>query len=446
MNATEIRAMLRSADYDPIPLRGKNPAMKKNWQWQQLFGAGPDQFDMWRLTWPDAKNTGVLCRRMPTLDLDILHQQAVEAAEALVNERYEEAGPVLVRIGRPPKRAIIFRTDEPFPKILSILLAPDGSKHKIEFLSDGQQVVVAGIHPDTGQPYTWHGGKPGEIQREELPYIREAEAQQLVADIVALLTRDFGFVVEGATGKTNGGDAPPADWEQLVANITSGADYHDSITKLAASYIARGHSGAETIKSLRGLMKATTAPHDDRWKERYREIPRAVQSAQQKFDEPVQVALQALPVERMALYQVISVFDRWLAIADHTALFTMLGTVAANMLPGDPVWLGIIAPPSSAKTELLNSLSRLQFVFLAEALSPAALLSCLPRSAASSMANMSGKSALRVAGPSNGTERRDCCLPQLRNTTSTIASSAHWATVSCWSALIQPARVSSTPA
>jgi hypothetical protein len=57
----------------------------------------------------------------------------------------------------------------------------------------------------------------------------------------------------------------------------------------------------------------------------------------------------------------------------------MLGTIAANMLPGDPVWLGLIAPPSSAKTELLNSLSGVPFTRQASTLTPAALLSGTPR-------------------------------------------------------------------
>ena len=56
-----------------------------------------------------------------------------------------------------------------------------------------------------------------------------------------------------------------------------------------------------------------------------------------------------------------------------------LGAIAANYLPGPPVWLGLIAPPSSAKTELLNSLARLPYVATCEALSPAALLSGTPK-------------------------------------------------------------------
>jgi hypothetical protein len=34
-----------------------------------------------------------------------------------VRERHEEGGYVLTRIGKVPKRAFLFRTDEPFEKI-----------------------------------------------------------------------------------------------------------------------------------------------------------------------------------------------------------------------------------------------------------------------------------------------------------------------------------------
>jgi hypothetical protein len=45
--------------------------------------------------------------------------------------------------------------------------APDGSEQQIEILAHGQQVVLFGVHPDTQRPYSWHGGEPGEIKREE---------------------------------------------------------------------------------------------------------------------------------------------------------------------------------------------------------------------------------------------------------------------------------------
>jgi hypothetical protein len=57
----------------------------------------------------------------------------------------------------------------------------------------------------------------------------------------------------------------------------------------------------------------------------------------------------------------------------------MLGAVAANLLPGDPVWLGLVAPPSSAKTELLNAITGLPFVVSVSTLTLASLLSGTPR-------------------------------------------------------------------
>src|SRR5262249_13809414 len=53
--------------------------------------------------------------------------------------------------------------------------------------------------------------------------------------------------------------------------------------------------------------------------------------------------------------------------------------VAANYLPGEPVWLGLGAPPSSAKTELPNSGSHLPNVEPIATLTVAALLSGTPK-------------------------------------------------------------------
>jgi hypothetical protein len=84
--------------------------------------------------------------------------------------------------------------------------------------------------------------------------------------------------------------------------------------------------------------------------------------------------LDVIP-NRRPIDEVIEVFGRWLILKDATPLYAVFGAVAANLLEGDPVWLGLIAPPSSAKTEILNSLSKLPYVVQASSLSPASFLS-----------------------------------------------------------------------
>ena len=116
-------------------------------------------------------------RRPPVLDIDILDEQAAQIVEATARLYLEDKGEILVRIGLPPKRAILLRTDKPFKKNIRKLTAPDGKVHKIEVLGDGQQVAVAGTHPDTERPYAWQGGRsPVNTSRAELPLVDEMKS------------------------------------------------------------------------------------------------------------------------------------------------------------------------------------------------------------------------------------------------------------------------------
>src|SRR5262249_21191230 len=156
-------------------------------------------------------------------------------AEDLVRERFEERGTISVRIGLPPKRAILFRTLEPFAKIRSDLVAPNGSQEKIEFLGDGQQLACFGIHPDTKQPYRWHGGEPGQIRRDDLPLIDSGEAQALIEELVELLVRQHGYSRPAKRKRGRSGEAERggSDWADLVGNINAGAALHDSLRDMA---------------------------------------------------------------------------------------------------------------------------------------------------------------------------------------------------------------------
>lgn len=80
-------------------------------------------------------------------------------------------------------------------------------------------------------------------------------------------------------------------------------------------------------------------------------------------------------LERPTLENVAAKFQEWLHLPDVMPLYATLGAIAANRLPGDPVWLGLVAPPSSAKTEILNATSQLPNVRCAATLTPAGLLS-----------------------------------------------------------------------
>jgi hypothetical protein len=82
---------------------------------------------------------------------------------------------------------------------------------------------------------------------------------------------------------------------------------------------------------------------------------------------------------RSELEEAVGVFQRWLYLPDLTPLLVMFAAVAANLRDGSPVWVLFIGPPGSGKSEALNSLVGLEYVFPAATLTEASLLSGAPR-------------------------------------------------------------------
>lgn len=69
------------------------------------------------------------------------------------------------------------------------------------------------------------------------------------------------------------------------------------------------------------------------------------------------------------------VFGKHYQVDGHTPLKVTLGTVVANRGEGDPVWLILVGPPSSLKTELIHPLSGLEDVHPISLLTPRTLAS-----------------------------------------------------------------------
>lgn len=75
------------------------------------------------------------------------------------------------------------------------------------------------------------------------------------------------------------------------------------------------------------------------------------------------------------LDDVLSTFREWMYLPDPGGLYVMLASYAANLLPGDPLWMLFIEPPSNGKTEKFASMVQLPRLFSVSTVTEAGFLS-----------------------------------------------------------------------
>jgi hypothetical protein len=76
----------------------------------------------------------------------------------------------------------------------------------------------------------------------------------------------------------------------------------------------------------------------------------------------------------VTLDELVARFRAYLWLPDPIPLLVVLATIVANHLDGDPVWLLLVGPPSSGKTELINACSKLPHVCEVSTFTKAGLL------------------------------------------------------------------------
>ena len=221
------------------------------------------------------------------------------------------------------------------------------------------------------------GDAPGKIAARGLPYIHGDEAQALVDDAVALLVPDFGY--RRADRRRRKRRKNGAGGDRRAYRLDYDFADHDQLAALAMKLIKSGMSAGAAVNFLRAQVEGLTNVDPDRKARRLTEIPAMVDERAGKArgrSSTVRTTRTAAAVDARPHR---GGFPKWLLLEDVWPVYVTLGAIAANHLPGPPVWLGLIAPPSSAKTEILSAMLRLPKVELMTTASPAALLSGTPK-------------------------------------------------------------------
>lgn len=135
--------------------RGKTPGRRNSYgEWGSFDWRGWHQADEDLAEW-HAMGAGVGLRlgTFVAADVDVLDPELAEAVAATVQDNF---GDTVTRIGRPPKRVLLYRAVGPLRR-RRLWIKQEGYAEPalFELLGDGQQVVVDGIHPQTRRPYAW---------------------------------------------------------------------------------------------------------------------------------------------------------------------------------------------------------------------------------------------------------------------------------------------------
>jgi hypothetical protein len=204
--------------------------------------------------WPGC-GVGIVGGAVAALDIDIREDAELALRiETLARERLGDT-PAL-RIGKAPKRMLVYRTAAPFKGM---------KRHPLEVLCLGQQFVAYAIHPDTGLPYDWPEEGLADIDIASLPEIDEDMARAFLHEAAALLPDNIrqstlanGARGHGAPAHAQAGTLPAI--RSALAFIPNAELDYDSWVRIGLALKgALGEDGAE----LFATWSAQAAKNDD---------------------------------------------------------------------------------------------------------------------------------------------------------------------------------------
>lgn len=221
--------------YEPVPLRpGEKKPIPTSWTDLPIDAA---QVSHWRRQHPRA-GVGIRTGRTVGIDIDADDPDLAHAMTALVIARL---GETLIRVGRWPRRLLVYRTDAPFAKLTGA---------SVEILGKGQQFVAYGIHEKTGLPYRWLSDSPLDVAHEDLPLVDGTACRALLAELAQMSPEPQSRSRRRGPGGGAGGGGPVRDDD---GRVIDGRDGWLSVIAYHAVHDALDQGGslyAEQIAAL----------------------------------------------------------------------------------------------------------------------------------------------------------------------------------------------------
>jgi hypothetical protein len=166
--------------YTPIPIR-PGTKVTRIAKWQLLCSSilAPSDLQDFIDKYP-FDSVALVCGATLAIDIDSLDETR---AAFLQRTAVEMLGPTpLVRVGRYPKRMLLYRSSDPPPRTQRL--------GDIEILGSKAYVLAFGIHPQTARPYEWtRGASPADLRFDQVPAVGREQIQALVEQLRPDLTR-----------------------------------------------------------------------------------------------------------------------------------------------------------------------------------------------------------------------------------------------------------------
>ena len=207
----DVARRLIANGYRPVPCAGK--AVKIS---------GWTETDFTEQDFAGRHNVGIKTGcGIALIDIDVTDPDAVNAITAEWQRRHPGT---LQRTGKAPKTAFLVTSDlarKIDVKLPALGKDEKGNPQKVEVLAEGQQFIAYGIHPDTGDPYKWHGLDPLDTflgTKDALPVVTEVEIRafvQWVQDAYGEKEPDRPLSERAAPALIDTGNAGSAFWRNV---------------------------------------------------------------------------------------------------------------------------------------------------------------------------------------------------------------------------------------